>query len=68
MACPNPLTDQQCHILTQVIQYLHDTRELINKCQGCGIEMSDKAANNAAQMELSVAIRNAFFPNGPSQG
>lgn len=68
MPCPNPLTPEQCHVLTRVIQHLHDTRELINKIQSCGIDLPDKLGNNAAQMELSVALRNAFFPNGPDGG
>jgi hypothetical protein len=62
MSCPNPLKPEDCTVLSGILQYCHDTGELIQKCKKAGLPVDELEAANNAHIEMASALKREFFP------
>jgi hypothetical protein len=65
MACPNPLTPDDCHNLNVVLQSCADTAEMLAKMKKCGLPTEEAEMANGEQMKMAQALKAEWFPNNP---
>ena len=59
------LNANQCDCLDKVLQSIAYTRELINKCKDCGLDMDRMDAELEMQKKLAEGLKRNFAPNRP---
>ena len=60
-----PLNEQQCQCIDNVLQSIAYTRELLRKCKDCGLDMSRAEDELNAQEELAKGLKRNFSPMRP---
>lgn len=63
MDANNPLTDEHCRCLDQVLDSIRSTRDLVSKCKNCGMDVSRAEDELNAQEQLATRLKQQFFPN-----
>lgn len=56
-ATPEALT-----VLNRVISACSETRELIQKCKNCGIDVDKEERRNAEQLAFAQKLKREFYP------
>jgi hypothetical protein len=59
------LNENQCQCLDKVLQSIAYTRELINKCKDCGLDMDRMDAELEMQKKLAEGLKRNFAPSRP---
>lgn len=60
----NPLTDDHCQVLDNVLQGCALQADLLRKCQDAGLSGIDKyVTDNNRRQQLAQGLRQAFFPD-----
>ncbi len=60
-----PLTDEHCECLNQVLASISQTRELVQRCKNCGLDVSRAEEEINSQEDLAKKLKAEFFPNRP---
>lgn len=63
MPSNNPLTDEHCACLDNVLDSITRTRDLIRKCKNCGLDVSKAEEELNEQERLARSIKSQFFPD-----
>lgn len=63
MPSSEPLTDDHCACLDQVLESVVKTRDLIRKCKNCGLDVSKAEEEINAQEQLARKLKSEFFPD-----
>lgn len=59
----NPLTEEHLAILNKIIASCSRTREYLQRCERCNIDVTREMADNIEQLSVCEAIKREFFPN-----
>lgn len=59
----NPLTDEHCQCLDQVLDSIAVTQQLLEKCRSCGVDVSAFESRNAEQRKMAESLKRTFFPD-----
>lgn len=57
-----PLKPEHCDDLDCILKSCAQTRELLSRCQQCGIDVSKANDENEGQYDLAARLKAAFFP------
>ena len=63
VAVINPLTDQHCQCINQVLRSIPDIMDTIKACEDCGLDMSQQREIAKAQEEFANKVKQVFMPN-----
>lgn len=59
----NPLTNEHLARLNHLIQACTETREYLNKCEKCGLNVEPEQHKNNQQLDVAAKLKQTFFPN-----
>jgi len=58
----NPLTQEDLALLQEIVANAKTHRDLIARCQECGLSIDDKYARNEMHITVAQKIIDKFFP------
>ena len=57
-----PFKPEECEVLNQLLEHFAATRAYLDKCERCGLNVSDAKAENAAQTDFVESVKREWFP------
>lgn len=61
----NPLTDEHCDLLSNILVGCAYQDEILQKCQGAGLNVDKYIADNNRRKALAAGLKQQFFPHRP---
>lgn len=61
----SPLNAEHLERLNKVLESCAETKEYLEKCVDCGLDVDQEQVANAQQEAIAQAIKRNFFPNQP---
>lgn len=61
----NPLKPDDLEKLNRLLKSCAATKELLNKCTACGLNVEKEVYDNNQQIDVASKIKATFFPDQP---
>lgn len=61
MAKINPLNQADCDCIDAVLQSVDETREFLQNCKDCDLQVDDQIKENERQAKVAKAIKTLFI-------
>jgi len=61
----SPLKQEHCDALDCVLKSVQPTRELLQACEDCGLDVSEQKRILEGQEQLAAKLKAKFFPYKP---
>jgi hypothetical protein len=61
----NPLTQDHCDILCEIMHSCGKTAQLAEACEKCQLDVAAVKDKNASQAHIAQLIKQTFFPDRP---
>lgn len=61
----NPLTQEHCDLLCEILQSCAKTNQLAEACEACNLDVAVVKDKNQQQAQIAQLLKHNFFPDRP---